>query len=124
MFPGSRDGEEQDRRVGRVVETMPEARERFAREPPEVPDTIESRGRSGAERGEDPLDAGLNRFHAPVGKRRGDPSHDLDILRPSVPTKEQDRVGFDGLRSVGPIEELEPFAEEALPRGRAHREIV
>jgi len=122
--PGARDGEEEDRSIAGSVEAVPESCEGVVREPPEIGDPVERRGRRRAEHREEAPDVRLDRLDAAIGKRGGDPADDLEILGAVIPAEENDRVGLHGLGPVGPVEALEAVAEEPVLRGEIHGAIV
>ena len=113
-----RDHEEQQRRVPLAVEPVAKPRQTLPRERAEIGDPVEGPRGRGSERGEDPANVVLDRLHAAVGERGGDPARDFAIFRGLVSLQERDRIARRRLRSVGTIEALQAVCENPFFRGK------
>ena len=124
LAPRAGDHEKQGGHVRGAMEPVAEPGEALANEGGEIIHGIESRRGARSEGVEDLPDVRLDRRHAPVREGGRDPAHDFSIRRRFVAPHEDDWIGVARLGSVGPVELLEPLAQNEITIGKGHAEIL
>ncbi len=110
-----RDDEQERGRVLLAVESVAKAGEALPRERCEVVNRVEVPGRVGPESVEHLPDVRLDRGDPSIGEGRRNPGHDLAVLGIGVGPNEDDGIALGCLGAVRAVEQLELFAEQALP---------